>query len=186
MADRKENKRNNIYLISFGMAMFSFSLLLFGKATCVCLPIIILFLSALMGVYSLFPKPLNLLKIKVILAIVNTLAYSAWFWGFVFGWLDGSQFDLKPWNNISLWFGYFWLYVIILLLNNTFYDFKQKDKRLFWLPWFIPASMLYTVTKVLIQGDYAATGVLAFIMISSIVAAIGKFKHLGTLPDLVS
>lgn len=192
MSQQSDNshKNNNSFLVGYGTAIFGFSILILSLPDMNELFLgftrIMLILSAILGVLSLFPRPWKFLHHKIFIVVITNIVFLAWLFGFVSGWLNGFNEISEPWNIITFCIGYLWLFVILLLISRSTVVVSEKRRALRWtLPWAIPFALAIMVIRNFIEGEWFVGLILLAVTVISSSIATGKLKPMGTIPGLM-
>ena len=192
MTQKSDNSKqnNNNFLVGYGTSLFGFSVLILSlpdmNEIFLGFTRIMLIISALLGVLSLFPRPWNILHHKIFIVVISNIVFLAWLFGFVFGWLSGFNEIAGPWNVITFWIGYIWLLVILLLISHSTFVVTEKKRSLrYTLPWVIPVGLAILVINSYIEREWFSGSILLAIMVISSLIATGKLKPMGTIPGLM-
>lgn len=180
----------NTFLVPYGTSILGFSIILLAQPNVseiyLWIARLILILSALMGLFSLLPRPWRFISNKGFISVVSNLAYTSWLFGFLLGWVTGTANILGPWKMIAFLIGFFWLLVILLLLTHSFTVISEKGKIMKWiLPWFIPVALIATVISVFLQGEWVSGLILMIITAAAVLVALRKWKPVGILSNLM-
>ena len=134
-SDRPQTGNNN-FLVAYGTAIFGFSILVLSLPDMNELFLrfwrVVLILSAVLGLLSLFPRPLKLIRSKIFNILLGGLVFFAWLFGFIVVWTTGSQEIPGSWSVNAFYIGYFWLFVILILLTRAFVVISEGKRVLNW------------------------------------------------------
>ncbi len=188
MNQANNKKAPKIFLVAYGTLIFGFSITLLTQANLqanvICIARISLFLSAVLGVCSLLPWDLKFYANKWLLISIGTLAYIAWFFGFVMKWLEGITSLEGFWQAAISIVGLFWMWIILLLLTRIYtIVFDNYKKSVKWTaPMIIPALLLWVTVNTFIEGNCIGGLYLEAFVIGSFLIALRIWKPIGSLP----
>lgn len=190
-----ENQLNHIndkkgsrgFLVTYGIIIFVFSITLLTQkdldANAILIARVSVFLSAALGICALLPWDLKFYSNKWFVMLFGTLAYIAWFFGFVMEWIEGITSLEGFWQSAISSIGLLWMWIILLLLTRMYVIvFEKYNKTVKWIaPMIIPALLLWVNVSTFIEGDYITGLILEAFTIGSFHIALRVWKPIGSL-----
>jgi hypothetical protein len=132
-----------------------------------------------LAVCALLPRRIGLLSSSWVIIPVNTLVFIAWFFTFAMKWLEGikNTSDFEQWAVSVL--GIFWLFCPLIVLTRGLTIITLSKKHARFIPFVIPAVMLWQTVNIFRGGDLVGGVVLALFVAGSIAIALRKWAPAG-------
>jgi hypothetical protein len=187
MTQDKQTTQRSSFSASNGIALFSFAIVSLTISVDIWIPILLLITSMMVGLFVLFPNLSR--KIKWLHPLLSYAVLTAWYFGFIFGWLNGANNVLDSWKNPIFMIGFVWFLVIILVIQSFGYQLSINKKNPF-IRWvsrlLIPIALLGASVYYFLQTVYLSGGILLGMVLLTTLVSLGIWKIDPRIPGLSS